>query len=230
MANVLLVTGGGWLLRSVVNSGGLVPALMLGISILCGYVYQGPPFRFSYRGWGEALCFIAFGPLATAAFYLCCGATTTTAPAGAGDVVVTVPSFFATLQSIPEIVWGASVLVGVSTSIILLCSHFHQIQGDRAAGKLSPVVRLGTRRAAKVLQIALVLYYITLGMLTVEGVFPIQVLLGSLLAAPLAANLTNFVTANHDKPSVVFSSKILACKWHLAQGFVLAVGLALSAL
>lgn len=31
---------------------------------------QGPPFRLSYRGLGEPLCFLAFGPLATSAFYL----------------------------------------------------------------------------------------------------------------------------------------------------------------
>ena len=35
-----------------------------------GYLYQGPPFRFSYLGLGEPLCFAAFGPLATCAFYL----------------------------------------------------------------------------------------------------------------------------------------------------------------
>lgn len=32
---------------------------------------QCPPFRLSYKGLGEPLCFVAFGPLATTAFYLC---------------------------------------------------------------------------------------------------------------------------------------------------------------
>ena len=39
-------------------------------AVACGYVYQGPPFRLSYKGLGEPLCFAAFGPLATGAFYL----------------------------------------------------------------------------------------------------------------------------------------------------------------
>lgn len=43
---------------------------MLATAVLCGYLYQGPPFRFSYLGLGEPLCFLAFGPLATNAFYL----------------------------------------------------------------------------------------------------------------------------------------------------------------
>lgn len=37
----------------------------------------------------------------------------------------------------------ASVLVGITTAAILFCSHFHQIEGDRAALKMSPLVRLG---------------------------------------------------------------------------------------
>ena len=38
---------------------------MLGVAVLCGQAYQGPPFRMSYKGLGEPLCFAAFGPLAT---------------------------------------------------------------------------------------------------------------------------------------------------------------------
>ena len=32
-------------------------------------ISQCPPFRLSYQGLGEPLCFAAFGPLATTAFY-----------------------------------------------------------------------------------------------------------------------------------------------------------------
>lgn len=45
----------------------------------------------------------------------------------------------------------ASVLVGLTTATILFCSHFHQMAGDKAAGKKSPIVRLGsTARALRV--------------------------------------------------------------------------------
>lgn len=36
---------------------------------------QCPPFRLSYQGLGEPLCFAAFGPFATTAFYLLQGST-----------------------------------------------------------------------------------------------------------------------------------------------------------
>lgn len=44
----------------------------------------------------------------------------------------------------------AALLVGLTTTSILFCSHFHQIEGDTAAGKKSPLVRLGTRRGYEV--------------------------------------------------------------------------------
>ena len=43
---------------------------MLGAAVFAGHAYQGPPFRLSYKGLGEPICFAAFGPLATGAFYL----------------------------------------------------------------------------------------------------------------------------------------------------------------
>ena len=40
--------------------------------ILCcilGYSYQGPPFRLGYKGLGEIISFITFGPIAVSASY-----------------------------------------------------------------------------------------------------------------------------------------------------------------
>ena len=65
-----------------------------------------PAARWSYLGLGEPLCFLAFGPLATCAFYL-----------------AQVPPAQAVLTS--RIV-ALSGLVGITTTIILFCAHFHQ--------------------------------------------------------------------------------------------------------
>ena len=58
-------------------------AVLLLVLACCGlgYLYQGPPFRLGYRGLGEPLCWLAFGPLATAAALL---ALAPAAPAAAG--------------------------------------------------------------------------------------------------------------------------------------------------
>lgn len=39
---------------------------------------------------------------------------------------------------------AASIVIGLTTASILFCSHFHQMSGDKAAGKMSPIVRLGS--------------------------------------------------------------------------------------
>ena len=93
---------------------------IIGLILLCcglGYTYQGPPFRLGYQGLGEIICFICFGPLAVAAAY------------------------YSQAQSFSLTSLSASFVVGVATSLILFCSHFHQITDDLAAGKKSPIVR-----------------------------------------------------------------------------------------
>ena len=50
----------------------------------------------------------------------------------------------------------AAILVGLTTTSILFCSHFHQIEGDIAARKMSPLVRLGTRRGYEVTTIRVI--------------------------------------------------------------------------
>ena len=110
---------------------------MLAAATALGHAYQGPPFRLSYKGLGEPLCFAAFGPLATGAFYL---ALASGVPGG---------SVWGGLPAAPSLaqpgVMGVAALVGLTTTAILFASHLHQEEGDRAAGKMSPVVRLGVQ-------------------------------------------------------------------------------------
>lgn len=67
--------------------------------------------------------------------------------------VVTVPGVTAAAVAAPDIsaaVVVSSVVVGITTSLILFCSHFHQIAGDTAANKFSPLVKIGTANGVKV--------------------------------------------------------------------------------
>lgn len=67
--------------------------------------------------------------------------------------VVTVQGVTAAAVAAPDIsaaVVVSSVVVGITTSLILFCSHFHQIADDTAANKLSPLVKIGTANGVKV--------------------------------------------------------------------------------
>lgn len=179
---------------------------VLALVLMCcflGYTYQGPPFRLGYLGLGEIICFFTFGPGAvSAAYYSQAGAFST------NNLAI-------------------SSIMGISTSIILFCSHFHQVRDDLAAGKRSPIVRMGTARGAKVLAVATAsIYVLTVG-LSVAGILPWHclIIIGSL---PFAHQLVHHVNQNHAFPSKVSNSKFIAINLYLSSTLLLILGLILS--
>jgi 2-carboxy-1,4-naphthoquinone phytyltransferase len=175
---------------------------VLGLVLVCcglGYLYQGPPFRLGYQGLGEFLCFLAYGPLTLSAVY------------------------YSQTQSWSTANLCASVFLGLTTSIILFCSHFHQIDDDIAAGKQSPIVRLGTARGAKVLTWLCGAAYGSLVLCVGLGLMPSGALL-SFVSLPFAVKLCRFVTQNHDQPQIVSSSKFIAVAMHFWSGLLLGFG------
>ena len=187
--------------------------LVLALVLLCcglGYVYQGPPFRLGYRGLGEPLCWLAFGPCATAA------ALMVLEPQGANVIP-----------------WATAWMLGagpaVATSLVLFCSHFHQVSEDSAHGKRSPVVRLGTARAAALIPwlVALTLALEWLPMC--RGDWPLTVLLSG-LGLPAGLALIRLMQRCHDQPDRISGSKFLALRFQAWNGLGLALGLALGRL
>ncbi len=182
--------------------------IVLEIIILCcalGYTYQGPPFRLGYLGLGEIICFFTFGPGAVSAAY------------------------YSQSQSFSVSALTASSVIGISTSIILFCSHFHQVEDDLSAGKRSPVVRLGTARSALVLDWSTKSMFIITSILVSFGYLSWLTLL-IFASYPLANQLVKHVNQYHDRPDKVNNCKFIAVNLHFFSGLLFAVGLTLSAL
>jgi 1,4-dihydroxy-2-naphthoate octaprenyltransferase len=178
---------------------------VVAIVILCcflGYTYQGPPFRLGYQGLGEVICTLCFGPLALSAAY------------------------YSQTQSWSIANLATSLIIGISTSLILFCSHFHQVKDDLAAGKLSPIVRMGTKMGAKVLQWSTVSIYALTASGVVSGLFPIASLL-IFISIPLALKLINFVGEYYDRPERIRTSKYLAVRLHFVSGLLMTIGFCL---
>lgn len=179
---------------------------VIGIVLLCcalGYSYQGPPFRLGYQGLGEIICFVCFGPLAVAAAYYSQTQT----------------------WSVPSL--AASVIVGIATSIILFCSHFHQVKDDLAAGKRSPIVRLGTATSALSLPWIGGSIYALTSLFTIMGIFPVWTLL-TWLSLPFALKLFQHVKRYHNQPENVSNCKFIAVAVHFWSGLLLGLGFMLS--
>jgi len=184
------------------------PAVLALVLLCCGigYVYQGPPFRLGYYGLGEPLCWLAFGPVATAAALLALSPAPLAVP------------------------WATALELGsgpaLATTLVLFCSHFHQVRDDAAHGKRSPVVRLGTAGAAGLIPwfVALTLALELLPVL--QGLWPPTALL-AWLGLPPALALVRLLGRHHDQPERIAGSKFLALKFQAFNGLGLAVGLAL---
>jgi 2-carboxy-1,4-naphthoquinone phytyltransferase len=179
-----------------------VVALVL-LSCFLGYTYQGPPFRLGYQGLGEIICMICFGPLAVSAAY------------------------YSQTQSWSIANLTASLMIGISTSLILFCSHFHQVKDDLAAGKLSPIVRMGTKMGAQVLTWSTVSIYLLTMLGVISRLFPVATLL-VFLSLPLAITLTKFVRDYHAIPERIRTCKYLAVRLHFVSGLLLALGFYIS--
>lgn len=175
---------------------------VVGIVLLCcalGYSYQGPPFRLGYQGLGELICFICYGPLAVSAAY------------------------YSQAQTWSATNLAASTIIGITTSLILFCSHFHQVEDDLAAGKRSPIVRLGTERGAKLLPWISGSIYALTALFVALGMFPIWTLLifGSF---PFALKLSQHVLTHHNQPEKVSNCKFIAVALHFWSGLLLGLG------
>ncbi|MFP4694300.1 MAG: 2-carboxy-1,4-naphthoquinone phytyltransferase [Halothece sp.] len=180
--------------------------LVIGLVLLAcflGYTYQGPPFRLGYQGLGELICFICFGPIAIAAAY------------------------YSQAQVLTPVTLPTAILIGISTSIILFCSHFHQVQDDIVAGKKSPIVRLGTKRGANVLLVLTASMFAFTVIWWLLGYFPLSSLL-IFLAIPSAQKLVSHVQQYHDQPSQVSNSKFIAVRFYIWSSLFLGLGLAMS--
>lgn len=176
--------------------------MILGLILLCcagGYTYQGPPFRLGYHGLGELICFLTFGPGAIAAAY------------------------YSQAQSFSLSVWAAGVIIGFTTAIILFCSHFHQVADDLAAGKRSPIVRLGTLRGSQLLTWTTASIFALTVIFVLLGWFPLSSLL-IFASLPFAYQLVSHVRQYHDLPERVSNCKFLAVNFHFTSGLLLALG------
>ncbi len=209
IAYLALFLGLSIILVLALRSSPAVLYLVLG-SCFLGYLYQGPPFRLGYQGLGEPLCWIAFGPFATASALLVLSPNTN------GEA------------SIP---WGTAIILGagpaLATTLVLFCSHFHQVIGDAAHGKKSPLVLLGTKKSAQLVPWLLALIFALELTPVIHGDWP-QTVLISLISLPPGVNLIRLLRKNHNYPELISHSKFIALKFQALNGLGLSLGFAIA--
>eukprot|EP00184_Porphyridium_aerugineum_P005028 CAMPEP_0184694248 /NCGR_PEP_ID=MMETSP0313-20130426/2271_1 /TAXON_ID=2792 /ORGANISM="Porphyridium aerugineum, Strain SAG 1380-2" /LENGTH=386 /DNA_ID=CAMNT_0027152509 /DNA_START=111 /DNA_END=1271 /DNA_ORIENTATION=- len=189
-------------------------------SIMLGYMYQGPPFRLGYLGLGEPICFSAWFVGISAMYYLQCSPVMVKSSLHGFSYLIFI------VLSLKNSLCISASLVSLVTTIILFCSHFHQEADDLAAGKRSPIVRLGTYRASQVLVVMCVALYI----IAVAGWYlnqlPWIALLLISLTLPNAWKLIAFGRANYMEPERIRPLKYYAVVLNFWFSVALCLGLA----
>lgn len=203
----LLALGFLGLTQASIEAGDMRSMLLLASATTCGYIYQCPPFRLSYQGLGEPLCFAAFGPFATTAFYLL--------------------QSHGSIYSLPlnGIILSASLLVGFTTTLILFCSHFHQVEGDMAVGKMSPLVRIGTKSGFGVVRVAITTLYSLVFALGLSKTLPLTCTILCALTFPLGKLVVSYVEEYHNDKVKIFMAKYYCVRLHSLFGAALSAGL-----
>eukprot|EP00892_Ulva_mutabilis_P006111 jgi/Ulvmu1/3872/UM018_0091.1 len=205
IAFALLAWGGSKLYATLSAADSPASIALLAGAIICGYVYQGPPFRLSYKGLGEPLCLLAFSVLSTVPAFV--------AIMRAAGSDLSAANLFAAHW---PLLLPVSLVGGLTTTAILFCSHFHQGAGDRAAGKMSPIVRMGTTRACQVLQVgSLLTHALAFAALFADAGTQASAAL-TLLPAVAAVQMNSFAAKNHEVPADVKPLKVYAIRWHTA--------------
>jgi len=131
------------------------------VGFALGWSYHGPPLRLAYRGLGELDVVVCYGPLIALSTYLVLA------------------------HELSWQVFWLSIPLGLIIAAFLWVNEFPDYLADRAHGKRNLVVRLGRRRASRVLPWIYAAAFVILTALPLAGVAD-MVLLGWLAAIPAA--------------------------------------------
>jgi len=155
--SLIFITGG---VLSIFLGSWMLAVLILAASFIA-WAYTAPPLRLIYQGWGEAVIFIAFGPLLVSGGYLL----------QAGRV------------TLPLLLLSSST--GFMTTAVLIANEFGDSKADARAGKNNLRSWLGPRRTLLVFRGCLSLSYLIPVAGALAGIFPIYFLWLS-VSLPLA--------------------------------------------
>ncbi|KAJ4847147.1 hypothetical protein Tsubulata_037731 [Turnera subulata] len=123
-----------------------------------------------------------------------------------------------------------SVEAGTIRAILLLacsilCGYIYQVEDDRAVGKMSPLVRLGTERGSKVVTVAVMTLYSSLMGFGLSKALPFTCILLCALTLPMAKLVIDFVQENHKDKGRIFMAKYYCVRLHALFGAALSGGL-----
>jgi 1,4-dihydroxy-2-naphthoate phytyltransferase len=173
------------------------------LGALLGFFYTAPPVQIAYRGVGEPVTFLLFGPIA-----------------GMGAYYVQTGIYDGTALLL-------SSIVGLLAMAILFLHHFPQYEADRRHGKKTPIVRLGPVAAGKWVPWILGLPYLLVLAGVATRLLPLATLL-FFLTVPWALRVARTALARAAEPRPMSRAVGGVLLVHFVGGLVMSLALVLT--
>jgi len=184
------------------RAGPAVVGLML-LGFLIGYFYTAGPIKAAYRGFGEIVLGLAFGPLL-----------------GLG-------AYYVQAQRLDPVGFFVTVPVGFLVTAILYANQFPDYEADAAAKKTNLVVRLGTRRAVPGYYLLMAANFLWILLMPLWPGLPATVWIAA-ASLPLAVKAASILRVKHADPPALVPVSAMTIQVHLITGLLLTVGLLLN--
>src|SRR2546427_11049132 len=185
---------------------GLAYLFWLGlVGVVSSYFYVGPPFRLAYRGVGEFIVGLNFGPVMTLGAYYVQTGTFALEP------------------------FLASLPIGLLIAAVLWVNEFPDMDADKAVGKQTLVLRLGYLRSVSVYQGLLAASYllvITYDLLhdLLKQTVTSYVTLIVLVTLPIGMKALKVLKANYRDPHAIIPANANTIMLHLSFGILSILG------
>ncbi len=183
------------------------------IGVISSYFYVGPPFRLAYRGVGEFLVGLNFGPVMTL-----------------GSYYVQTASLTRALEP-----FLASIPIGLLIAAVLWINEFPDMDADRAVGKNTLVLRLGYMRSVSVYVGLVAASYFLIVLYAILRVFTsLQITsyatLTVLATIPVALKAVKVLKANYKDPHAIIPANASTIMLHLSFGLLAIIGFVIGAI
>ncbi|MCM8832338.1 MAG: prenyltransferase [Candidatus Omnitrophica bacterium] len=147
------------------------------LGFLGAYFYVGPPIRWAYKGFGEAVIGICYGPC------------------------MLLGSYYLQVKKIDFIPFFVSLICGLAIFCLALINEIPDYYQDRLVGKRNLVVRLGRERALKLLRFSLFILYLLLSFGIVFHKIPLFTLI-VFISLPFVLKSLFILFKNYENPNM----------------------------
>ena len=179
------------------------------VGVISSYFYVGPPLKLAYRGVGEIIVGLNFGPIVTLGSYY--------VQTGSWSLAALTEPFLASLP------------IGLLIAAVLWINEFPDVDADRVVGKKTLVLRLGYLRSVSVFITLLAASYLLVISYSLLRVFEsLQITsyttLIVLLSLPLGIKAVRILRASYQDPHAIIPANAGTIMLHLSFGLLAIVG------